>query len=595
MFEFEYNKQLAPYTTFGIEAKAKIFAEYSNVRELTKITRSPEYLENEVLHIGGGSNLLMMSDFDGLVLHSGIKGMTLYRKDADTAYLIAGAGEKWSDVVDRAVEEGLAGLECMAGIPGEAGASPVQNVGAYGVEAKDVIHKVECFDAYTREVVTLSPEECRFAYRDSRFKHDWKGRYYVLRVSFKLTPSEVCQRIEYAALQRFAATLDHPATIREIRDEVIRQRDSKLPDPRYIGSAGSFFKNPLIHPYQFEQEVQMAFPDIPYYKTESGHVKVPAGWLIDKAGLKGMTVGGAQVYDKNALVLVNADHATADDVATLARKVVKAVNAKFNVVLHPEVNYIDSRIKVTVLGSGTSKGIPEVGCDCHVCRSTDTRDKRLRASILVETMGTSILIDVSPDFREQMLRHDVKKIDAILLTHNHYDHVGGIDDLRPFCATGPMPMYLRQDVLQDLQRRLDYCFREKPYPGVPTFDSHVITDRPFYIDGLHITPIEVMHGKVAIVGYRIGNFAYITDAKTISDEELEKLEGVHTLIINALRDQAHFAHLTIPEALALIERIKPHEAYITHMCHHAGTHEEIEARLPENVHALYDGMQLIVK
>lgn len=249
-------------------------------------------------------------------------------------------------------------------------------------------------------------------------------------------------------------------------------------------------------------------------------------------------------------------------------------------------------MEIIVLGSGTSKGVPEIGCECRVCKSTDSHDKRLRASVLVRTHGMNILIDPSPDFREQALKHNIFDLDAVLITHSHYDHVGGIDDLRPFCASRNLPMYVRKDVDADLRRRLDYCFIEHPYPGVPTFDMRIIDNYPFYINGLKIEPVEVMHGKKPIYGYRIGKFGYITDAKTIAETEVDKLFGLDVLIVNALRDRDHFAHFTIPEALQLIQEVKPKCAYLTHFCHEAGLHDEIEKNTPANVHPAYDGLTI---
>lgn len=608
---FEYNKDLLPFTTFRLPAKASIFAEYSSVEELKKITLSREFAENIVLHIGGGSNLVFLKDFNGLVLHSGIKGITSYSKSETEVFVMAGAGEKWSDLVDWCVNNGFAGLENLAGIPGEVGAAPVQNVGAYGAEAKDVIHSVVCFDINTRETVTFfndydkcedkSKNRLGFAYRDSRFKHDWKGRYYVLKVSFKLRRSDIAQNLKYKDLQRFAAGLGHAPSLREIADEVVRLRDSKLPNPAVTGSVGSFFKNPIVSKYYFQQAMQALDPDIKHFDEprlndkEPEMVKVPAGWLIEHAGLKGMRVGGAQVDPNNALVIINTGTATGKDVELLARSVVDHVRERFSIALEREANYIDSDIKVTILGSGTSKGVPEVGCLCRVCRSRSHFDHRTRASALVRTMGLELLIDVSPDFRSQAWKEDLYRVDAVLLTHSHYDHVGGIDDLRPFCAHRNVPIYLKKDVNDDLHRRLDYCFREHPYPGVPTFDMHEIGDRPFFIDGVEIIPIKVMHGNLPILGYRIGKFAYITDAKTIAEEELDKLEGLDVLVINALRFREHFSHLSVDEALAIIERIKPKEAYLTHFNHEIGLHEEVKAKLPPHVHPCYDGLKITIK
>ena len=594
----EKDKDITSLATFGLPARAAYFAEYSDEKELIAICRTEEYLNNRVLHIGGGSNLLFMADFNGMVLHSAVRGIRVYDKDPATTYVIAGAGERWTYLVDYCVSHGLAGMENMAGIPGEVGASPVQNVGAYGVEAKDVIHRVECLDRQTLQTVVFSNEECGFAYRDSRFKKEWKDRYYVLRVSFKLRRSLYATNLEYAALRPLRERLgERQATIREVRDYVCEVRDSKLPDPAVIGSAGSFFKNPIVRRRYYEMEMLNLDPSIPHYDLEGDpdHVKIPAGWLIEHTGLKGHRIGGAEVYPRNCLVLANAGGATAEDVGRLADFVSREVNARFHVALEPEANFIDSRIRVTVLGSGTSKGVPELMCDCKVCRSTDSLDRRLRSSVYVETMGVSLLIDATPDFREQALRSGIRRIDGVLLTHEHYDHVGGIDDLRPYCLNQSMPMYMKSDVADHLRHRLDYCFTDHRYPGVPTFEITEITaDRPFSIKGVEIRPIGVWHGKLPILGFRIGRFAYVTDAKTIDAEEIEKLRDLDVLIVNALRPREHFAHFSIEEAVALIREVKPRRAYLTHLCHEVGLHDDFAATLPSGVEPLSDGQTIII-
>lgn len=589
-----HDIDLTPFTTFGIRAKTRLYAEYRTVQELEKLSRSSEFLNNEVLHIGAGSNLLFVHDYDGLVLHSGIRGMQRYDKNAETVYAIAGAGETMDDFIQWTIDEGLGGLENLSGIPGEVGAAAVQNVGAYGVEAGDRIFAVEAFDLETRKPVRLTAEQCRFAYRDSMFKHDGKGRYIVLRVSFRLDVDGRPRSLTYGPLARFAE--ENPqATLQQVRDEVIRIRASKLPDPCELGSAGSFFKNPVVSEYYFREEVLRRDPKVPFYDLGDGMVKVPAGWLIEHAGLKGYRIGGAEVYPKQCLVIVNTGDATAADVVALSEHIRATVRRTYGLELSPEVNFIDTTERVTVLGSGTSKGVPEAGCNCRVCTSDDPHDKRRRASVLVRTHGMNILIDASPDFRAQALDEGIREIDAVLLTHSHYDHVGGLDDLRPYCAFRNVPIYLSPDVNSDLHRRLDYCFREHPYPGVPSFEMHEIDGRQFLINGLKIEPIRVLHGKLPIYGYRIGRFAYITDASHIDDEEKDKLLGLDCLIINALRRREHFAHFSVKEALELIAEVKPKRAYLTHICHEMGLHAEEDVRLPENVHLAYDGLTIDIK
>lgn len=251
--------------------------------------------------------------------------------------------------------------------------------------------------------------------------------------------------------------------------------------------------------------------------------------------------------------------------------------------------------EIEFLGTGTSTGVPVIGCDCKACRSADSRDKRLRASAIVRMGGKDMLIDCGPDFREQMLRATSSHLDLVMLTHSHYDHVGGIDDLRPYCYPHHFPVYAQQNVLDDLMQRVPYCFSRNPYPGVPQFQMNVAdASHPIIIDDLRIDIIPIWHYKLLINGYKFGNrLAYITDAKTITDEVVEMLRGVKVLVINALRDEEHISHMTLNDCLGIIERVGPQSAYIIHMSHDMGLHAEVEKTLPKGVHFAYDG--LIVK
>lgn len=253
----------------------------------------------------------------------------------------------------------------------------------------------------------------------------------------------------------------------------------------------------------------------------------------------------------------------------------------------------NNKVSLTLLGTATSQGIPVIGCNCPVCTSTESRDQRLRSSALFTVNGKNIAIDSGPDFRQQMLLQNVQRLEAILYTHEHNDHVAGLDDIRPlnFKFDMDMPLYGQERVLNELKKRFGYIFSN--YPGVPRITDNVIEgEKPFKVEGIEILPIEVMHGQLPILGYRIHDITYLTDVKTIDYTSLELLKGTRILVINTLREEAHHSHLNLEEALALIEQIQPEEAYLTHISHLFGTHQEIQKKLPPSVFVGYDGLVL---
>lgn len=251
-------------------------------------------------------------------------------------------------------------------------------------------------------------------------------------------------------------------------------------------------------------------------------------------------------------------------------------------------------MKVTFLGTGTSQGIPVIGSNHPVCLSKDLKDKRLRVSVLVEINDSSYLIDCGPDFRQQMLNSKCEKIDAILYTHEHSDHVMGLDDIRPFYyKQGDIPIYAHKRVLKSLKKRFDYIFETgDKYPGAPTVSPNVIKNRPFKINNQEIIPINVKHMDLQVFGFRFNDFAYITDMKTIKDKEVEKLKNLKVLVVNALRIESHYSHLNLKEALEFIKRINPEKAYLTHISYNLGFHAEVEKALPDNVFLAYDNLQI---
>lgn len=254
-------------------------------------------------------------------------------------------------------------------------------------------------------------------------------------------------------------------------------------------------------------------------------------------------------------------------------------------------------MNVYFLGTGTSQGIPVIGSSHPVCSSSDLRDKRLRVSVWISWEGHSVVIDCGPDFRQQMLISGCPKIDAILYTHEHADHTAGLDDIRPFFfRQGDIPVYGHHRVLKNLRKRFDYIFEtENKYPGAPTVLPHeVVNDRPFEIGGKTIIPINVWHDKLQVFGYRIEDFAYLTDVKTIEDVEMEKLRGVKVIVVNALREEPHQSHFSLNEALHFINLIRPERAYLTHISHILGFHEQVQKKLPPNVFLAYDNLQITI-
>jgi phosphoribosyl 1,2-cyclic phosphate phosphodiesterase len=247
-------------------------------------------------------------------------------------------------------------------------------------------------------------------------------------------------------------------------------------------------------------------------------------------------------------------------------------------------------MKVTFLGTGTSQGVPIIACECEVCISADTKDKRLRSSVLVETENINFIIDTGPDFRYQMLREGVKKLDAVVFTHEHKDHIAGFDDIRGFNWKTKMPMevYASPDVEIALKRDFHYAFAEKRYPGVPSLNLHVLDNAPFSIGDLELTPIEVLHYKLPVFGYRVGDFSYVTDVNFISEEEKHKLKGSKVLVLSALRQSDHISHYSLEQAIEVAREIGAEQTYFTHMSHQIGLHSEVDAQLPAGMNLAYD-------
>ena len=323
------------YNTFGMDVKASRFVEYSSVDELRAFLLSVDK-NQPLLHIGGGSNLLFISDFRGIILHSAIKGFTVEDETDEWIDIKAGAGEVWDDFVAYAVACGWYGAENLSLIPGEVGASAVQNIGAYGVEVKDLIRFVDAICLETGRERRFTNGECRYSYRDSVFKKELKGKYIITHVTFRLGKRPGF-RLDYGNIQ---AELDGcEPTLDGVRQAVIRIRRAKLPDPKLLGNGGSFFMNPVVEPEQFEA-LAKRYPDMPCYPAAGGRVKIPAGWLIDRCGWKGRSVGRAAVYERQALVLVNLGGATGREILHLAQAVAHSVREKFGVTITPEVNII---------------------------------------------------------------------------------------------------------------------------------------------------------------------------------------------------------------------------------------------------------------
>lgn len=254
-------------------------------------------------------------------------------------------------------------------------------------------------------------------------------------------------------------------------------------------------------------------------------------------------------------------------------------------------------MRLTFLGTGTSVGVPTIGCSCKVCKSNDPRDRRTRCSAMVETEQTRIVIDCGPDFREQMLRQEFRKIDAVLVTHSHYDHVGGMDDLRPFCQFGDINVYSDSISEKSLRSMMPYCFVEHPYPGVPKISLHEIhPHQELKINELTVIPLQVMHDKLPILGYKIGRLAYITDMKTIPEGEIDNLQDIDYLVVNALRfTKSHHSHMLVDEALEFARKTSAKQVFLTHMCHDIGLIDEANAALPQGVQLAYDGLSVEIR
>jgi UDP-N-acetylmuramate dehydrogenase len=334
----EEHYSLEKHNSFHLPVKTRWFVEYDTEEELFRILNDEYFGECDSIHIGGGCNLLFLNDYNGIILHSSIKGITLAEETPEAVCLRIGAGEVWDDVVACAAGRGWYGIENLSGIPGECGGAAVQNIGAYGTEIKDVIEAVETCN-HRGEKQIFNRAECRYAYRHSRFKEEGEGAHIITHIRIRLSKTPRLA-LHYGNIKEsITAQYGEEATLPDIRRTIIAIRKEKLPDPAQIGNAGSFFMNPLIPLRQFET-LKTAYPGMPFFPATEGYMKIPAAWLIEQCGFKGKSYGEAGVYEKQALVLVNRGHATGQDIALLAAKIRATVAERFHIELKPEVKYI---------------------------------------------------------------------------------------------------------------------------------------------------------------------------------------------------------------------------------------------------------------
>ena len=344
------NYSLKEHNTFGIDAKCRRFIEFEDDDEAVEVAKILRESATPYIIIGGGSNLLLTKDFDGIVVRSGIKGYC-FEESGDRSQesgdgsqetvvrMTCGSGEVWDDMVATSIKAGCYGMENLSLIPGDVGASAVQNIGAYGVEAKDLIVSVEAVEIATGQVVTISGKDCGYGYRQSKFKQEWKNRYLITHVTYQLSTS-FQPHLDYGNIRQELEKkgITEP-TAQQVRDIIIDIRNAKLPDPKVMGNAGSFFMNPIVTRQKYEK-LAAQHPDMPHYKVDSRHEKIPAGWMIEQCGWKGKSLGRAGVHDKQALVLVNRGGATGAEIVALCDAIRQDVKTKFDIDIHPEVNII---------------------------------------------------------------------------------------------------------------------------------------------------------------------------------------------------------------------------------------------------------------
>jgi len=337
MLHFQENVSLKAYNTFGIDVKTSYFIEINSETMLFELLSDEIYLSHADMFIGGGSNLLFTKDFDGLVIKNNLKGITIDEQDDESILLNSQSGEVWHELVLKSISLGYGGLENLSLIPGTVGAAPMQNIGAYGVELKDVFHSLKAVNLKTKEIETFNLEQCRFGYRESIFKKEAKGQYFILSVTLRLLKHPKINASYGAILTTLDEMGFRDLTIQNVSKAIIKIRSTKLPDPKQIGNAGSFFKNPEIDEDQY-QTLKSEYPQMPSYLLDNANFKIPAAWLIEQCGWKGKRIGNCGSHQEQALVLVNYGNANGSEVYSLAMDIQKSVKEKFNILIQPEVN-----------------------------------------------------------------------------------------------------------------------------------------------------------------------------------------------------------------------------------------------------------------